>query len=252
MTMTQQQRVWFVLQQQQRRKKPHYILDVTGTANATPTDGTLVFSATEDLTVVSTGDVGVSTAREDDATFRQHTVTVTCPTAGSGTIIVKNGMSKIVSLGNHRGALTPNVNFYTGTYDSAPILHWDLDKTPKTVQKIRQVTAYTVILPATGTKAMPTDLTYLLLSGNNINWTGWGLQPAWTASARVLTALNFLVNIGNVPTASVAETQNWIDRAAALANAGTATLTFRRTSTVGDGVDTTPLTNLGYTVVLGV
>jgi hypothetical protein len=104
----------------------------------------------------------------------------------------------------------------------------------------------------TYTGALPTDLTYLSLSGNNINWTGWGLQPAWTAPARVLTALNFLVNIGNVPTASVAETQNWIDRAADLANAGTATLTFHRTSTVGDGVDTTLLTNLGYTVVLGV
>jgi hypothetical protein len=188
-----------------------WVIPISGNplAPETPTNGTIVFSATQDLTVEATGDaVIVSTTRAADDTFRRHTVVVSCVNGGSGSIVVKQS-NKVVSLGNHRGALEPTVNFYTGTNATAPRLSWNLNDTPVNCQKIRQSTAYANILPTTGNRALPTGLTFLQLSGNNINWTYNGALPTgltyllligtninWTYNGAMPTGLTFLQLIG--------------------------------------------------------
>jgi hypothetical protein len=153
-----------------------WIIPITGQSSGTPTAGTMVFSATEDMTLTATGDVSISVAYAADSIYRLHTVTINCPNGGSGTIRVPD-RSKIVAMGNHRGASAPNVDFYTGINTTAPILSWNLNDLGANVQKVRQITEYTVILPATGNRAMPTELTFLFLIGNNISWSYSGALP---------------------------------------------------------------------------
>ena len=185
-----------------------WVIPITGRSSGTPTAGTMVFSATEDMTLTASGDVSISVVRAADSIYRRHTVTINCPNGGSGTIRVPD-RSKIVAMGNHNGISNPNVNFYTGTNATAPILAWNLNDLGANVQKIRQLTEYTVILPATGNRALPTGLTYLGLSGTNINWTYTGALPTgltylyllgtninWTYSGALPTGLTALVLSG--------------------------------------------------------
>ena len=168
-----------------------YVLSVTGRVTGTvPTNGTMVFSATEDLVVTGYGDVViVSTTRAADSTYRRHTVVISCPNNGSGKAVI-TGKGKIVSLGSHQGPVNPTTNFYTGMNDTAPILTWNLDDMPTGLLKIRQSTAYTNILPTSGTKALPTGLTFLWLEGNNIAWTYTGALPTGLTYLRI-TSNNF-------------------------------------------------------------
>jgi hypothetical protein len=153
-------------------------IPITGRATGTTaTSGTMVFSAETDLTVTATGGVSiVSITRADDSVYRLHTVVFNCTNATIGQLRVV-GAEKVVSLSNNGGISTPNTNFYTGVDATAPILNWNLNQLPINTQKIRQTTAYLNILPATGNQAFPVNLTYLFLSGNNINWTYSGALP---------------------------------------------------------------------------
>ena len=181
-----------------------WVIQITGQSSGTPTAGTMVFSATEDMTLTASGDVSISVVRAADSIYRLHTVTINCPNGGSGTIRVPD-RSKIVAMGNHNGISNPNVSFYTGTNATAPILAWNLNDLGANVQKIRQLTEYTVILPATGNRALPTGLTYLDLLGTNINWTYTGALPTgltylvlsgtninWTYTGALPTGLTYL------------------------------------------------------------
>lgn len=161
-----------------------WVLPISGNPlnPAVPTNGTITFSAIDDLVVESTGDaVIVSTTRANDATFRSHTVVISCVNGGSGSIVVK-GASKVVSLGNHRGTLTYTVQFYVGTDTTAPRLTWDMNKIPVNVKKIFQSGSYPNILPTTGNKALPTGLTNVYLEGAHINWTYSGALPTGLTS----------------------------------------------------------------------
>lgn len=156
-----------------------WVMPIAGnpTNPASPTNGEIRFSATEDLNVVATGDaVLVSNVKSDDGSLRLHTVTVSCPNGGSGSIIVE-GRAKVRSLGNHNGVGNPNLDYYTGTDATAPRLTWNINDAPTLCEKIRQITDYANILPTTGNTALPTGLTYLYLRGANINWTYTGSLP---------------------------------------------------------------------------
>jgi len=190
------------------------VLPVSGRTSGTPTNGTITFSATADLTVEATGSVViVSTTRANDALFggvqlRVHTVVISCPNNESGTLIIKRA-DRIRSFGNHRGTNNPNVNFYAGTDASMPIVSWNLNNLPALTQKITQPTL-TTALPTTGNKALPTGLTFLYLSGSNINWTYTGALPTgltylyldgnnihWTYTGALPTGLTYLYLSGS-------------------------------------------------------
>jgi hypothetical protein len=187
-----------------------YTLAVEGQASGTPTNGTIVFSALENLSVYADGDVVIeSVTRSDDDIYRQHSVAISCPNNGSGNVHIR-GKECIVSLGNHGGSSSPSVNFYTGNDTTSPKVNWNLDHIPNALQKIRQMTAYSVILYTSGGGALPTGLTYLALDGNNINWTYSGALPTgltylrlnsnninWTYSGTLPTGLTSLLLDGN-------------------------------------------------------
>jgi len=151
----------------------------------------------------------VSVTRSDDAGFRRHDVVISIPNNESGNLVFKD-KHKIRSYGNHGGVSGPNVNFYTGANTTAPILNWNLNDIHSGVEKIRQQTAYSTILPTTGNEAMPTGLTYLVLNGANINWTYAGAIPTgltflvlnganinWTYTGALPTGLTALGLIGS-------------------------------------------------------
>jgi hypothetical protein len=195
--------------QTQATTNVRWILPITGRTSGTATAGTLVFTCSEDITPTVTGDVTISVARANDpsASLRKHTLTVNCPNDGSGTIIIPD-RSKVLSLGNHNGPSNPNIDLYTGTNATAPILALNLDNIPATILKIRFATAYANILPASGSSALPTGLTYLNLTGDNINWTYSGALPTgltivslsgnninWTYSGALPIGLTLLIFI---------------------------------------------------------
>jgi len=191
------------------------VLPVSGRTSGTPTNGTITFTSTADLTVEKTGSVViVSTTRANDALFdgvqlRVHTVVISCPNNQSGTLIIRRS-DRIRAFGNHNGASTPSVNFYAGTDATMPIVSWNWNDLPVLTQKIRQTVELATALPTTGNRAMPTGLTYLRLSGNNINWTYTGAIPTgltylymessninWTYTGALPTGLTFLLLWGN-------------------------------------------------------
>jgi lysophospholipase L1-like esterase len=150
-----------------------WIIPVAGRASGTATNGSMVISCTEDIIITSTGDVSVSVVQADDSTsgYRLHTVTVSCPNDGSGTIVIPD-RSKVVSLGNHRAVTAlPTTNFYAGTDATMPILTIDLNDIPSTCLRLRQSTALATSLIVSGDKALPTGLTYINFRGDNITWT---------------------------------------------------------------------------------
>jgi hypothetical protein len=158
---------------------------VQGQASGTPTDGTLIISATDDIDVEAAGSLNiVSVTRSNDAGFRRHDVVISIPNNESGNLVFKD-KHKIRSYGNHRGGAAPNATFYTGVNTTAPILNWNLNDIPSGVEKIRQSTVLSIILPTTGNEAMPTGLTYLFLNGGNINWTYTGAMPTGLTSLQL-------------------------------------------------------------------
>ena len=171
------------------------IFPVEGRTGVTATDGTMVFSATEDLIVEATGDVTISVTRESDVDFRQHNVVISCPNDGRGGVIVKD-YQKIRSYGNHRGTSDPNVNFYCGNDDTMPILHWNLNKLSLFTEKLIQETILLTSLPTTGNKALPVNLTFLYLWGDNINWTAF--DGAGSGNITTFILINFLETDMNV------------------------------------------------------
>jgi hypothetical protein len=186
------------------------VFSVQGQSSGTPTNGTVVISATDDIDVESTGSLNiVSVTRSDDAGFRRHDVVISIPNNESGNLVFKD-KDKIISYGNHNGASNPNANFYTGVNTTSPILNWNLNDIHSGVEKIRQATQYLNILPTTGNEAMPTGLAFLFLSGANINWTYTGALPTgltslilngnninWTYTGAMPTGLTSLRLIGN-------------------------------------------------------
>lgn len=184
-----------------------WVMPISGnpTNPATPTNGIIRFSATEDLDVTATGDaVLVSNVKSDDGSLRLHTVTISCPNGGSGSIVVE-GREKVRSLGNHLGASLPNANYYTGTNTTAPRLTWNLNHAPTLCEKIWQNTGYTDLLPVVGNTALPAGLTLVNLRGANIAWAYTGSLPtgltyvflegnniAWSYSGALPAGLTFL------------------------------------------------------------
>jgi hypothetical protein len=182
---------------------------IQGQASGTPTNGTVVISATDDIDVESTGSLNiVSVTRSDDAGFRRHDVVISIANDESGNLVFKD-KDKIRSYGNHRGAIDPNANFYTGVNTTAPIVNWNLNDIPSGVEKIRQTTQYLNILPTTGNESMPTELSFLLIIGDNINWTYTGALPTgltflwlsganinWTYTGALPTGLTTLILSG--------------------------------------------------------
>jgi len=101
--------------------------------------------------------------------------------------------------------------------------------------------------------AMPPAWSTIYVNAPAAKWNGWGNQTDFTGPKKTFTNANPYIAIGNTK-ASVIATQHFINKLAAYANAvtpGSVTTTLKNTSTAADGVDTTPLTSLGYNVVLG-
>jgi hypothetical protein len=185
------------------------VMPITGRTSGTPTNGTVVFSATTDVNVWTTGQaVIVSETRAADDVFRVHTVEISCPNNASGFFVIGDAY-KIRSLGNHRGALNPNTDFYAGTAATMPVLALNLNALPSLLQKIRQGVDLGAALVTTGNQPMPAGMTYLQLSGANIAWTYTGALPtgltflqliganiAWTYTGALPTGLTFLQLIG--------------------------------------------------------
>jgi hypothetical protein len=150
------------------------VMSVTGRTSGTPTNGTVVFSATTDVNVWTTGQaVIVSETRAADDVFRVHTIVISCPNNASGFLVIGDAY-KIRSLGNHRGSLDPNVGFYAGTDSTSPIIGLNLNSIPSLVQKIAQLAGFSTAFVTTGNQAMPSGLVYLWLNGNGISWTYTG------------------------------------------------------------------------------
>jgi len=190
------------------------IFPVSGRTSGTPTNGTITFTSTADLTVEKTGSVViVSTTRANDALFdgvqlRVHTVVISCPNNESGTLIIRRS-DRIRAFGNHNGASTPSVNFYAGTDATMPIVSWNLNNLPVLTQKIRQTVELATALPTTGNRTLPTGLTFLRLEGSNINWTYSEALPTgltflflsganfnWTYTGALPTGLTYLLLAG--------------------------------------------------------
>jgi len=168
-------------------------LPVVGRASGTPTAGTLVVSATEDITPTVTGDVTISTAQAADGAYRKHTLTVNCPNNGSGTVVFPD-RSKIVRLGNKSG-----VNFYAGNTSTAPIVTWNLDIIPSTLIDIYQATALAGTLLSSGTNALPTGLLDLILSGSNLGWVSTSSLPSGLITLGLSSNTINWVNSGLLP-----------------------------------------------------
>lgn len=162
--------------------RQRYVIAVVGRTNVTPTNGTIVFTARRNLDVIATGDVTiVSVTRSNDALFggvqlRQHSVVISCANGGAGSVII-NGISDIVSLGNHAGAANPTVNFYTGADASAPRVMLSINGFPVNLEKVRQSAVYSNILSITGNRPLPVNLRYLRLQGANVSFSIPGNFP---------------------------------------------------------------------------
>ena len=171
-----------------RNRIQNLVIGVTGKTTGTATAGTLVFSATEDISakISVTGSATFSVAVAADDIYKKHTITLNCANNQSGTLVIGD-KNKIVSLGNHGGSSTPNTNLYAGTDATCPTIALNLNDLPSGLQKIRQAIALNSFT-TTGNKALPTGLTYLVLTGNNINWTYSGALP---------TGLTYLILTGN-------------------------------------------------------
>lgn len=193
--------------------RQRYVIAVVGRTNVTPTNGTIVFTARRNLDVIATGDVTiVSVTRSNDALFggvqlRQHSVVISCANGGAGSVII-NGISDIVSLGNHAGAVHPTVNFYTGADANAPRVVLSINEFPINLEKVRQSAVYSNILSITGNRPLPVNLRYLRLHGANVSFSIPGNLPnsltyiqlegvACSITSPLPESLQFLIIAGN-------------------------------------------------------
>lgn len=212
-----------------------WIIGVLGKTSGTPTNGTLVITTSEDVTPTVTGDATYTIARanDPDATHRKHTLTVSCPNNGSGTIVIPD-RSKVLSLGNHNGTSVPITRFYNGTDATMPKI--TVSDIPSTVEKIRVEGTFTnslsVTLPATlpsgitmlhfdssqiswtSTAALPSGITYISLNGFTGTWTYTGALPTdttylWVGSAAVAWTYAGALPIGLTVVLISSSSSNW-------------------------------------------
>lgn len=153
-----------------------WILPVDGRTSGTPTPGTMVVTCSEDVSPTTTGDVAISVVRTLDGVNKRHTITINCPNNGKGTIVFPD-KTKILSLGSHQGTNNPTTDFYSGVDISMPIISLLTNNIPLSVVKIRQSSILLTSFLFSGTEALPSGLTYLLLTGSNIKWTYSGPLP---------------------------------------------------------------------------
>lgn len=162
-----------------------WVIPVTGRSSGTPTNGTIVFSATEDLFITKTGDVTINITRGSDGTHRQHTIVVSCPNGGSGTIEIV-GRDKIKSLGNYNGTSLPNVNFYSGVDATMPILTIQIGSIPANIEKVTSTAILVTSLNITGVGGWPSGLKVLNVYGGS-----------WEYSGSMPSSLEYLYLVGN-------------------------------------------------------
>jgi hypothetical protein len=181
------------------------VMPITGRTSGTPTNGTVVFSATTDVDVWTTGQaVIVSETRAADDVFRVHTVEISCPNNASGFFVIGDAY-KIRSLGNHRGALSPNTEFYAGVSATKPILTLNLNSLPAQLQKFVKGLNSGAAFVTSGNQPLPAGLTYLSFIGTSLAWTYTGALPAgltflfmsnsaisWTYNGALPTGLTYL------------------------------------------------------------
>jgi hypothetical protein len=187
------------------------VMPITGRTSGTPTNGTVTFSTTTDVNVWTTGQaVIVSETRAADDVFRVHTVEISCPNNASGFFVIGDAY-KIRSLGNHRGALNPNVNFYAGTSATMPVLTLNLNTLPALTQKIRQTTDLGAAFVSTGSQPPPAGVTFLSFLATNCTWSYTGSWPSgltflelgfgaisWAITGDLPATLTF-VNLTSIP-----------------------------------------------------
>jgi hypothetical protein len=154
------------------------VMTVTGRTSGTPTNGTVTFSTTEDVDVWTTGQAQiVSVTRANDDVFRVHTVVISCPNNASGFLVIKDAY-KIRSLGNHRGALDPNVNFYAGTASTIPVVTINFNNFPTLLQKVNQSADPGNSLESTGNQPLPAGVIYFVIrGGSGLTWVYTGGLP---------------------------------------------------------------------------
>lgn len=153
-----------------------WVIPIDGRTTGTPTPGTMVVTCSEDVTPTTTGDVAISVVRAVDGVNKRHTISINCPNNGKGTIVFPD-RTKIISLGSHQGLNNPSVDFYAGVDASMPILSLLVNNIPLSVTKIRQSTELATSFLFSGSEALPSGLTYLLLKGSNIKWNYSGALP---------------------------------------------------------------------------
>ncbi len=197
----------------------YYRIDVQGrTGSIVPTAGTLLFSATQDVEVVSTGSVVIqSITRSTEGGMRNHQIVINCPNDENGSIIIYNAV-KIRSLSGYLWG-----NIYSGDQNTAPIISLNISQLNDYVERINQTAINNAckifcnnklpyLLQRLGlsgnennfnyTGALPSGLTYLLLNGSNINWSYTGaLPPMLTYLLLSGSNINWTGNIlGNLST----------------------------------------------------
>lgn len=174
----------------------------------------------------------------------------------------------------------------TASYNSGN-KRWDIVITSGakiTIKQFRKLTKLFVYVNAGATwnynGAMPKQLNYLCLYGDNIswqytgslpvglqnrlylhgtkiNWNGWGVQQAFNFTPKVLDSIFYNINIGNFPVATEAETAHFlskIDEKALDCSATPQTLTFKKTTQITSEQYLpilNSLTSKSYTIVLG-
>jgi hypothetical protein len=170
------------------------VMTVTGRTSGTPTNGTVTFSTTEDVDVWTTGQAQiVSITRANDDVFRVHTVVISCPNNASGFLVIKDAY-KIRSLGNHRGALAPNVDFYAGDSATAPVLSLNFNFVTPSLEKYHTSSSLSSILSITIASLLPAAMTYFRVSGlAGGGWTILAPLPSGLRTFRVVqNSLTFI------------------------------------------------------------
>ena len=173
-----------------------WVIPVEGRSDVVATPGTLVFTATEDISLSSEGDVVISVVNTNDSTFRRHTVTVNCPNNGEGKIII-NDKSKIVSWGNHNGTSNSTIPLYDGTDLTIPKITVSLNDAPVNCEKINQ-SKQLAALSLTGDSALPINLKFLSLGGARYSYLYTGALPSGITYLR-LANVKYIADVKDLP-----------------------------------------------------
>ena len=145
-----------------------FLIPVIGRTGITPSSGSLQITCSSNVTPTTTGGVTISTTRSADYDNTLHTITVNCANDSSGTIIFPD-RSKVVSLGNHRGIYAPNIGVYSGNNTTSPLLNFDIDDIPQSVQKI--LIQQNTLITINGTIDLWSELTYIVLDNDGVTWS---------------------------------------------------------------------------------